>query len=234
MANILVVDDVSVVRTFLVNKLKEFDDKLNFFVAGNGKEAVDCLETNKIDLVLTDLEMPEMDGFELLAYMSSKYPELPAIVMTANWSLALEEKNNQLASIKCFKKPLDIEALSRAVDETLLSRTQGQLQGINLASFLQLVSLESRACTLEITYKGRSGSVSCLDGELINAVTGDVTGEKAAYELISWDRPSIKIFNTIDNREVQIKKPLMSIIMEGMRMKDEKESTGNGKDIRAV
>jgi CheY-like chemotaxis protein len=48
-----------------------------------GKEAVQILDATGVDLVVTDLRMPKMDGFELLAHMSGNYPDIPVIVMTA-------------------------------------------------------------------------------------------------------------------------------------------------------
>ena len=51
--------------------------------AANGREAVAILESEKVDLVVTDLRMPEMDGFELIAWLHGRYPHLPVIVMTA-------------------------------------------------------------------------------------------------------------------------------------------------------
>jgi len=51
-------------------------------MARNGQEAIQILESNVIDFAVTDLNMPIMVGIELLAYMSTKFPTIPAIAMT--------------------------------------------------------------------------------------------------------------------------------------------------------
>ena len=80
--NILIAEDVE--SNFLY--LKAVLSKLNatIFWAKNGIEAVDlCNDVNAIDLVLMDLQMPEMNGYEATQILKKKYPELPIIAQTA-------------------------------------------------------------------------------------------------------------------------------------------------------
>ena len=58
-------------------------DKFQVVMAGNGKEAIDALNGSTIDLVITDLKMPEMDGLELISQISKQKPRIPIITMTA-------------------------------------------------------------------------------------------------------------------------------------------------------
>ena len=50
------------------------------------------MDSTEVDLVVTDLRMPKMDGFELLAHMSGQYPNIPVIVMTAYDTPEIEER----------------------------------------------------------------------------------------------------------------------------------------------
>ncbi|HDH98197.1 MAG TPA: response regulator, partial [Deltaproteobacteria bacterium] len=70
MKNVLIVDDEKVFLLSLSDGLKSYSDEFNVLIAFNGKEAVKILNSSKIDLVVTDLKMPEMDGFQLLAYLT--------------------------------------------------------------------------------------------------------------------------------------------------------------------
>jgi len=84
MKQVLIVDDE---KNLLASLREGFSDHAGEFAlvtAENGAKATVILKSMPIDLVITDLRMPVMDGFELLAYMSKYHPELPTIVMTAH------------------------------------------------------------------------------------------------------------------------------------------------------
>ena len=83
MRNVLIVDDDSVTRGLLSRVLKPHSEDFQVLTAVDGVDAVQKIKSQKIDLVITDLQMPNMDGFGLLAYLDENYPEIPAFVMTA-------------------------------------------------------------------------------------------------------------------------------------------------------
>ena len=92
MKKILVVDDEKTFRESLVSALEASDDQFYILNARNGEKAVELLESETFDLVITDLKMPEMDGFELLAFMNSHFPSTPVVVMSAFGSAATMAK----------------------------------------------------------------------------------------------------------------------------------------------
>ncbi|MCK5016990.1 MAG: response regulator [Candidatus Peribacteraceae bacterium] len=70
----------------------------------NGKAAVKAIENNKPDILLLDLLMPEMDGFEVLEYLKKKDIHLPIIVLTNLGQEQNSEKTLQLGATECFVK----------------------------------------------------------------------------------------------------------------------------------
>jgi CheY-like chemotaxis protein len=224
MKTILIVDDTKLARSFISKRLEPFSDEFSVLTAGNGLEALELAQTVKIDLVITDIEMPVMDGFELLANLNNKYPQIPVFVMTAKGSPEIEQRIDALGSLKYFEKPMDLEALVASIRETLDSSAQGKVNGISLASFLQLVGMESKSCTLRIKSGRLTGELYCLRGELIAAETGDLSAEEAVIEMITWDAAVIEILKFNKQKEKEIKKPLMNILMEASRRMDEKQA----------
>ena len=94
MAKILVADD-SPVDQRLAGKLlekhadrlrSEPQEQLTLLYARDGKEALDCIARGMPDLVLTDLQMPEMNGLELVEAVTGRFPKVPIILMTAHGS----------------------------------------------------------------------------------------------------------------------------------------------------
>jgi CheY-like chemotaxis protein len=85
MTTVLVVDDTAVDRR-LAGGLLERSANLQVCYAENGKEALEVIEFRLPDLVVTDLQMPEVDGLELVTVISEKYPEMPVVLMTAHGS----------------------------------------------------------------------------------------------------------------------------------------------------
>ncbi len=221
MKTILIVDDTRLARSFISKRLEPYADEFNVLTAENGQEALELAQTVKIDLVITDIEMPVMDGFELLANLNNKYPQIPVFVMTAKGSPEIEERIDAMGSLKYFEKPMDLEALVAAIREKLDSSAQGKVNGISLASFLQLVGMESKTCILNVKTASQSGKVYCQSGDLIAAETGTLSAEEAVIEMVTWDGAVIEILKLDKQKEKQIKKPLMNILMEASRRMDE-------------
>ncbi len=98
----------------------------------------------------------------------------------------------------------------------------GQLQGISLDSFLQMVQMEKTTCTLNVISGKKEGRLYILKGDLISAETQGLENLDAACTIISWDDTVIEIENTCKKSENEIKQPLMHVLMEGLKLKDEK------------
>lgn len=82
MINIGIVDDQMIVRAGLVNLITINDNHHISFEASNGKEALGCLNNHSIDLLITDLKMPEMNGIELIKRLRLSDSKLPILVLT--------------------------------------------------------------------------------------------------------------------------------------------------------
>lgn len=222
MKTVLIVDDTKLVRNFLSKRLTPYANEFTVLTAANGQEAVAHAQSVKVDLVITDIEMPVMDGFELLAHLSNNYPEIPVFVMTANGSPELEQRIGAMGSFKYFEKPMNVDVLLDSIRETFESSARGEVNGISLASFLQLVNMESKTCTLRVKAMGQVGQLYCQQGDLIAAEVGALSGDDAAIEMVSWDSAVIEILKFDRDKQKEIKQPLMNLLMEGSRRKDEK------------
>ena len=222
MKNVLIVDDEKVFLLSLSDGLKSYSDEFNVLIAFNGKEAVKILNSTKIDLVVTDLKMPEMDGFQLLAYLTRHFPDIPTIVMTAFGTPDMEGKLLTMGATQYLEKPLDFDVLADNIRQHVArDDSQGHIKGITLGTFLQFLEMEGKTCTLTVTSNECIGRLYFLEGELINAKTETSEGEQAAHEIIAWDETEIKINYSCKNKTKTISSPLSFVLMESCKIKDE-------------
>lgn len=103
-------------------------------------------------------------------------------------------------------------------------KLEGKISGINLTNFLQIVQMEKPTVSLLIAADNKKGTLYIDNGEIIEAQTQTgLNGLDAAYEIISWDNSSIELKKNMPITERIIKMPLMNILMEALRLKDEKK-----------
>ena len=117
MASLLIADDEKNIRSGL--ELAFEDEGYTVVTAADGKEAWENLQKNAIDLVITDLRMPEMDGYELLKRISAAYPTLPVIVLTGHGTIETAVETMRDGAVDFFTKPVDIDKLSLVVKKTI-------------------------------------------------------------------------------------------------------------------
>ena len=107
---ILVVDDEAAVRELLRRGLSQLGN-YSVEVAANGSEAIEKVEKDLFDLILTDLKMPEMDGIELLKMIKGTRPELIVIMMTAHGSVETAVEAMKIGANDYITKPIDFNEL---------------------------------------------------------------------------------------------------------------------------
>ncbi|HSK81597.1 MAG TPA: response regulator [Thermoanaerobaculia bacterium] len=223
MKTVLVVDDEPTVLFALSEGLCDKKKGLKVATAGNGREAVERLESERVDLVLTDLRMPDMDGFELLTYIRRNFANLPVIIMTALGSSETDRRLGSDSGFEILTKPFNVPALKLRISEMLAQRFKGRIENITLASFLQLLEMERKTCTLSITSVGRKGRLHFKGGRLTGAATGELEGQDAALEIVTWEHADIEISDGVPPGGPTIDTTLRFLLMEGMRLKDERE-----------
>jgi len=125
----------------------------------------------------------------------------------------------------------DYEKLENLITETITQRVSkvvesglaGQVQGISLPSFLQMSEMEGSTCSLRISSGDRNGMLHLLNGNLIDAETDELKHRDAAYAILGWDNPVIEILKAAGRTQNEIKLPLMHLLMDSMRQKDQVE-----------
>ncbi len=117
METILIVDDEKNYLVVLGAFLSE--EGYETLTADNGHQALEIVESTDLDLVLTDMSMPGMDGIELLGRIKEKVPELPVVMMTAYGTVEKAVEAMQLGAFNFIQKPFQNETLKQIVDKAV-------------------------------------------------------------------------------------------------------------------
>lgn len=138
--HILVVDDEEDVRDTLHNVLKS----MNYIphVAGSGAEALDIIHNNKIDVVLSDLYMPEMDGIELLKRVRVDYKTTIFLMITAHPTIETAVEAIKKGAYDYLTKPFHIEEvrlkINRALEKKGLATSLQSARGLVWALIISI------------------------------------------------------------------------------------------------
>ena len=119
MSTILVVDDYPVIQRILSLTLQI--NNHDVLTAGNGLEALEILNESAVDLVITDVSMPEMDGLALLSHLraTERFTDLPVIVLTAIGQGEVREVAKEKGASGFLTKPTSSQELIEAVSKHL-------------------------------------------------------------------------------------------------------------------
>lgn len=120
--NILIVDDDINILEVLYRHLASYN--YHVYKAISVKEAVSILRDNTINLLITDLKMPEIDGFELIKFTTNHYPKLPILVVTGYPSIQDSLLAIKSGVVEYLTKPFTKEELETAVKKTLKTKNK--------------------------------------------------------------------------------------------------------------
>jgi CheY-like chemotaxis protein len=221
MKTVLIVDDEKLFLASLTEGLASYGGDFQVITANNGKQAIDIMNSHSVDLVVTDLKMPMVDGFQFLVHLINEDFNLPIIVMTAFGTPEIENQLKDFQPFGYLEKPIDVQKLADKINDGLSQTDKGHLSGISLFSFLQLLHIEQKTCLMKVKTKNRKGSLFFSKGELLDAESGKLKGEAAALEIVCWEDAEIEIVNIFRKIKQRIHKPLPNILMDAAQLKDE-------------
>ncbi len=114
---ILVVDDEEALRTVLSTELSSEGYEVS--TAADGNEAIELVKDNNYDLVLLDIKMPSVDGFEVLKYIKGGKPDIKVIMLTGFADLKNAIESKRLGAEDFVSKPYDLVDLLTTIERVL-------------------------------------------------------------------------------------------------------------------
>ena len=220
--NLLLVEDDEFVRLALTRAL----NRTGVFAvvpAEDGQHALELLADHKVDAILTDLQMPVMDGLTLLGALLERGVRTPVAVMTGQRiTPELAERLHRYGIAATFTKPIELAALADELQRSLSPTTVGRITGITLFGFLQLLEVERKTGLIVVHSGPEEGRLYFDRGALVHAETRRLGGLAAVNEIVGWTDPRLEIFYKRTARDRTIREPLQHILMEAARLLDER------------
>ncbi len=220
---ILIVDDEpNVVKSCArMLELQDFDVK----GTTNGAEALAFYKKERFDLALVDLQMPDMDGLELLASLKAYDPSATVVIFTAYGTKESVVEALRLGASEFLEKPLETKSLAATVRRILEQEgakvVRGNLHTLTLPSIVQINCAERNQACLRLKRAGEQGSIFFADGNVVHAVLGPQVGEEAIYELLNWEDGDFELEMGVSPPERTITVGWSGLLLEGMRRIDE-------------
>jgi len=222
--SVLIVDDEKPFLLSMSDGLKAYAEEFHVLTASDGKEAINILNSNRIDLMVTDLKMPKMNGFELLAWMSKNHSDIPVIVMTAYGTPEIEDKLRNIGTFRYLEKPLDFNILVTSISAALnADPANGYGQGVSLTSFLHLIEMEKMTCTIKVKSDRETGYLYFDNGEIMDSAVGKLKGKGAILDIINWNNAEIDINFTCEVKENNIDSSIRELLAEASEFEEAKQ-----------
>src|ERR1700742_2679625 len=196
---ILILDDEQDILEIYQEILARLPSQPDIQTVDNGAQAIAMLDAQHFNLLLLDLRMPQMDGFQVLAIVRRKFPSLRVVVMTAVEDEQFRARSYAMGIDLYIEKPKTGKEIINFVDciESLLEREDlGGFRGVQsktLVDIIQLECLTQSSAILKVQSASGEGRVWIQKGDILDAATGELLGKEAFMEMLRWKAGSFEI-----------------------------------------
>lgn len=198
--------------------------------ASSGARAIALLESQKFTLMVTDLNMPKMDGLQVLSIVRRKYPQLRIVVLTSVMDEQFRSRSYAMGVDLFWQKPSTMDEIKLFLEciESLLGREEQEsgfrgVQSKSLVDLIQLECLSRTSTTLRITNGNLEGKIWIRDGDVIDSASGTLDGTDAFKEILCWKTGSFEILPPDDEHPRKIKESYQGLLLETAQAIDESQ-----------
>jgi CheY-like chemotaxis protein len=227
---LLVDDDQDFLNLYQEMLSKHLSSLPEVRTASNGSRALSLLDSETFNMLIVDLQMPKMDGLQVLSIARRKHPILRLVVLTGIQDEQFRTRAYAMGVDQYWIKPETDHEMGLFLEsvESLLSReATGGFRGVQSKSLVDIIQLECMSqstSTLRINNGIVEGKIWVQNGEVVDAVTGDLTAEPAFQRILSWKTGSFEIMSGDATRPRAIFTSYQGLLLNTAQALDEAES----------
>jgi len=225
---VLIVDDEETLTWSMTKTLAKDEGKYELVIANTGSEALTVLKQDPIDVVVTDIKMPDINGLELLSMIRKQYPSTKVIIMTAYGSPEVHKEATRRGSYFYLEKPFEISELRTLILKALEEKRGGfvgQVVDLQLVDIVQMGCLGRFTMSLAVSKNNEEGLIYFKNGEIAHAELGDLEGKEALFAMLEWDEGRFDSQMGISPPKETITDRWEHLLLEGTRRLDEAAAT---------
>ncbi len=223
---VLVVDDEDDLTWSISKHLAKDKKKYELICVNSGRKALDVLSQLPVDLVISDIRMPEISGLELLTKIRDSFPNTKVIIMTAFGSSEIQTEANKRGCLKYIEKPFEINELRELINSAIQEKKgfEGKISELHLTDLIQMNCLGRMTTTLYVEHEETRGTIYFDEGNIVHAEYDNIEGEEAFCEILSWEGGNFSVAREKISKKETIFKGWQSLLLDGMRRLDESKS----------
>lgn len=197
------------------------------FTAENHSRALDLLHKEHVDLVVLDIGMPVVDGFQFLRLLSSTHPGQQVVMLTGEATEEQQKLCLQNGAKLSLTKPVTPEGFSAIfsaldrVAEASKSGFRANIRPLGLAGVLQMECLDGKSSVIEIFSAKVRGKIFICEGSIVHAEAERLVGETALYGLIALRNAEFNLQPYSEPAGRTIEGYWEFLLMEAIRLRDE-------------
>lgn len=220
---VLIVDDEEDLTWTISKHLSRDKDKFELIAVNSAMAALDVLAQVPVNLVITDIRMPEISGLDLLLKIKENYPQTKVVIMTAYGSSEIQEEANKRGCFKYIEKPFEIQDLRQLILDILQEKKgfEGKISDFQLTDLIQLLCLGRQTNSIHFEKDGSHGAIYFDEGDIVHAEVDQIEGEEAFYEILSWEGGAFNLQKGEKAPKETIFKSWQNLLLEGLRRLDE-------------
>jgi CheY-like chemotaxis protein len=220
---VLLVDDDDSLALLMHRILYQDNDRYDVLLAKNVETALAILTDVAVDVIVTDIQLPDRSGMDLLSWAAMERPETRVIVMTGFDVHSIRHRAHALGCLRLLGKPIQSEELRSTVLQALERRDgfAGTLSELSCVDVLQMLCLARKTTAIRFSDDTSAWAVYVERGEIVHAVWNDMVGEDAFYGLLAAEKG---VFHTAPfpaDVERTIDSSWQHLFIEGTRRMDE-------------
>ncbi len=230
---ILLLDDDQDLLEVYREMMNNLPSRPEIRVASTGARAVALLESESFTLLISDLNMPKMDGLQVLTVVRRKFPHVRTAVMTSLVDTQFRTRAYAMGIDLFLEKPSTPQEISLFLEciDSLLSRSELDsgfrgVQSKSLMDIIQLESLSHSSSVLKITNGSLVARIWFENGEIIDAEAPEVKAEQAVYKILSWRAGAFEILPAELSHPRAVQTSVQGLLLESAQAMDEAQANG--------